>query len=78
MLGHRLPPVLALVVVTAIWSSTFAAVHEAIAVYPLFAFLERVGWMGWAGCAIMLAGILAAEPSAARALRRLARRPEVA
>ena len=39
---------------------------------------ERLGWMGWAGCAIMLAGILAAEPAAAGTLRRLARRPEPA
>jgi drug/metabolite transporter (DMT)-like permease len=32
---------------------------------------ERLGWAGWAGCAVMLAGILLAEPAAASALRRL-------
>src|SRR6187431_3494783 len=32
-------PLLALVVVTAIWGYTFVPVQEAIAVYPLFAFL---------------------------------------
>jgi len=36
---------------------------------------ERLGWLGWAGCAIMLAGILAAEPAAAATLRRFAGRP---
>ena len=30
---------------------------------------ERLGWLGWGGCAVMLAGILLAEPSAAEALR---------
>jgi drug/metabolite transporter (DMT)-like permease len=37
---------------------------------------ERLGWMGWTGCAVMLAGILLAEPAAAATLRRLARRAE--
>jgi drug/metabolite transporter (DMT)-like permease len=32
---------------------------------------EVLGWPGWAGCAVMMAGILLAEPSAADALRRL-------
>ena len=32
---------------------------------------ERLGWAGWTGCAVMLAGILLAEPAAASALRRL-------
>jgi len=36
---------------------------------------ERLGLAGWAGCAVMLAGILCAEPAAAATLRRLARRP---
>ena len=36
---------------------------------------ERLGPAGWAGCAVMLAGILCAEPAAAATLRRLARRP---
>jgi drug/metabolite transporter (DMT)-like permease len=35
---------------------------------------EVLGWAGWAGCAVMMAGILVAEPVAASALRRLARR----
>jgi drug/metabolite transporter (DMT)-like permease len=32
---------------------------------------EVLGWLGWAGCAVMLAGIVLAEPAAANALRRL-------
>jgi drug/metabolite transporter (DMT)-like permease len=32
---------------------------------------ESLGWGGWLGCGVMLAGILLAEPAAARALRRL-------
>jgi len=32
---------------------------------------ESLGWAGWAGCAVMLAGILLAEPAAAGVLRRL-------
>jgi drug/metabolite transporter (DMT)-like permease len=35
---------------------------------------ETLGWIGWTGCAVMLSGILLAEPGAARALRRLAGR----
>jgi drug/metabolite transporter (DMT)-like permease len=38
---------------------------------------ERLGWIGWAGCAVMLVGILLSEPSAVSALRRQARRPVV-
>jgi drug/metabolite transporter (DMT)-like permease len=37
---------------------------------------EVLGWVGWAGCAVMLAGIVLAEPAAANALRRLVGRPE--
>ena len=39
---------------------------------------EILGWAGWLGCAVMLAGIVLAEPAAANALRRLVggRRPE--
>jgi drug/metabolite transporter (DMT)-like permease len=39
---------------------------------------EVLGWVGVLGCAVMLAGIVLAEPAAANALRRLAgrRRPE--
>ncbi len=36
---------------------------------------EVLGWPGWLGCAVMMAGILLAEPAAAGTLRRLARRP---
>jgi drug/metabolite transporter (DMT)-like permease len=36
---------------------------------------EVLGWLGWTGCAVMLAGIVLAEPAAAGTLRRLARRP---
>jgi drug/metabolite transporter (DMT)-like permease len=36
---------------------------------------ERLGWVGWSGCAVMLAGIVVAEPAAAGTLRRWARRP---
>jgi drug/metabolite transporter (DMT)-like permease len=32
---------------------------------------ETLGWAGWGGCALMLAGILLAEPAASRTLRRL-------
>jgi drug/metabolite transporter (DMT)-like permease len=32
---------------------------------------DRLGWAGWTGCAVMLAGILLAEPAAGGALRRL-------
>ena len=32
---------------------------------------DRLGWVGWTGCAVMLAGIVLAEPAAANALRRL-------
>ena len=34
---------------------------------------DRLGWLGWGGCALILAGIVLAEPAAARALRRLVR-----
>ena len=35
---------------------------------------EVLGWAGWLGCAVMMAGILVAEPAAAATLRRLSRR----
>ncbi|MET0561492.1 MAG: DMT family transporter [Gaiellaceae bacterium] len=35
---------------------------------------EVLGWIGWLGCAVMMAGILVAEPAAAATLRRLSRR----
>jgi drug/metabolite transporter (DMT)-like permease len=34
---------------------------------------EHLGWLGWSGCAVMLAGIVLAEPAAGAALRRLRR-----
>jgi drug/metabolite transporter (DMT)-like permease len=36
---------------------------------------EVLGWPGWIGCAVMLAGIVLAEPAAADSLRRLVGRP---
>ena len=35
---------------------------------------EVLGWVGWLGCAVMMAGIIIAEPAAAATLRRLSRR----
>lgn len=35
---------------------------------------EVLGWKGWLGCGVIMAGILVAEPAAARALRTLVRR----
>lgn len=35
---------------------------------------EVLGWLGWLGCAVMMAGIVLAEPAAASALRTLTRR----
>jgi drug/metabolite transporter (DMT)-like permease len=32
---------------------------------------DRLGALGWGGCAVIMAGILVAEPEAARTLRRL-------
>lgn len=32
---------------------------------------DRLGWLGWGGCALILGGIVLAEPAAAAALRRL-------
>ena len=39
---------------------------------------DRLGWLGWGGCAAILAGIVVAEPAAAATLRRLVRRPYAA
>ena len=39
---------------------------------------EVLGWAGWLGCAVMLGGILLAEPAAASVLRRLAGRTRTA
>ena len=32
---------------------------------------DRLGWLGWGGCVLILAGIVAAEPAAVRVLRAL-------
>jgi drug/metabolite transporter (DMT)-like permease len=52
----------------------------AFAMEPVFAALfgitlagDRLGAMGWAGCAAIMAGIVLAEPAAAEVLRRLLR-----
>jgi drug/metabolite transporter (DMT)-like permease len=37
---------------------------------------DRLGRVGWTGCAVILAGLLVAEPAAASALVRVLRRPE--
>ena len=41
------------------------------ALFGVLLLSERLGWAGWAGCAVMLTGIVLAEPAAASALRRL-------
>jgi drug/metabolite transporter (DMT)-like permease len=41
------------------------------ALFGVLLLSERLGWVGWAGCVVMLAGIVLAEPAAARVLRRL-------
>ena len=52
----------------------------AFAMEPVFAGIfgfwlagDRLGAAGWAGCAVIMAGIVVAEPEAGRTLRRLAR-----
>lgn len=37
---------------------------------------DRLGWLGWGGCALILAAIVLAEPAAGGTLRRLVARPE--
>jgi drug/metabolite transporter (DMT)-like permease len=39
---------------------------------------EVLGWAGWLGCGVMLAGIILAEPAAAATLRRLVPRTRAA
>jgi len=34
---------------------------------------DRLGWLGWGGCAVIFAGIVVAEPAAVRVLRALLR-----
>ena len=41
------------------------------ALFGVLLLSERLGWAGWTGCAVMLAGIVLAEPAAASTLRRL-------
>ena len=41
------------------------------ALFGVLLLSERLGWAGWAGCVVMLCGIVLAEPAAASALRRL-------
>jgi drug/metabolite transporter (DMT)-like permease len=48
------------------------------ALFGVLLLSERLGLLGWTGCAVMLAGILLAEPAAASVLRRLAGRPGAA
>jgi len=45
------------------------------ALFGVLLLSERLGAVGWAGCGIMLAGILLAESAAESTLRRLAGRP---
>ena len=54
----------------------------AFAMEPVFAGIfgfwlagDRLGALGWSGCALIMAGILVAEPEAGRTLRRLVGRP---
>jgi drug/metabolite transporter (DMT)-like permease len=54
----------------------------AFAMEPVFAGIfgfwlagDRLGAVGWAGCALIMAGIIVAEPEAGRTLRRLVNRP---
>jgi drug/metabolite transporter (DMT)-like permease len=56
----------------------------AFAMEPVFAGIfgfwlagDRLGALGWAGCALIMAGILVAEPDAGRTLRRLVGRRAV-
>ncbi len=44
------------------------------ALFGVLLLSERLGLLGWAGCGVMLAGILLAEPAAAGTLRRFAGR----
>jgi drug/metabolite transporter (DMT)-like permease len=41
------------------------------ALFGVLLLSEHLGWAGWTGCAVMLAGIVLAEPAAAATLRRL-------
>ncbi len=39
---------------------------------------DRLGVLSWLGCAVIMAGIVVAEPAAGHALRRIVRRPRLA
>ena len=41
------------------------------ALFGVLLLSEHLGWAGWTGCAVMLTGIVLAEPAAAATLRRL-------
>jgi drug/metabolite transporter (DMT)-like permease len=41
------------------------------AIFGLLLAGDRLGWLGWGGCAVIMAGIALAEPAAGRALRGL-------
>jgi len=41
------------------------------AIFGFFLAGDRLGWLGWGGCAVIMTGIVLAEPAAARALRGL-------
>ena len=41
------------------------------ALFGVLLLSERLGWVGWTGCAVVLTGIVLAEPAAAAVLRRL-------
>ena len=41
------------------------------ALFGVLLLSEHLGWAGWTGCAVMLAGTVLAEPAAAATLRRL-------
>ena len=64
-----------------------SAVRTAVvfALEPVFAAIfgvllagDRLAWLGWGGCAVIMAGIVLAEPAAARVLRGLLLRVPVA
>jgi drug/metabolite transporter (DMT)-like permease len=61
-----------------------SAVRTAVvfALEPVFAALfgvllagDRLGWLGWSGCAVIMAGIVLAEPASGQVLRMLIRPP---
>ena len=39
---------------------------------------DRLGVLSWLGCAVIMAGIVVAEPAAGHALRRIVRKPRLA